>query len=404
MASQEEYTTIGARVRICRRYRGMTLETLAGLAGLSTSYLSMVENGRRQLDRRSYIEAIASALQVSVTDLTGQPYSPTDTAQAAAQAAVPALRLALFDGNLDDVHATPDLPPLPELLKTVRKVEELCADSDFARYGALLPSLLENLHSYGSHPDTLTRRAGLAGLLRVLHAAFYLSKDLGHHDLALLIAERCADAARRLEDPAWLAISEFLRAHAMMPAGARGRSRHIVQRAADSLQPHLTTVSALPVYGMLHLTSALNSAALREPEQAAAHLAEAAEIAEITGETADFQLHFGPTNVALWNLAIAVELREGGRAPTIAERVDPRVLRSRGRQAAFYADLGRGLAQIRGKDPDALAMLRRAEELAPQQIRTNPHVRETVAVMLQRARATAGGRDLRGLAHRMGVA
>jgi hypothetical protein len=31
-------------------------------------------------------------------------------------------------------------------------------------------------------------------------------------------------------------------------------------------------------------------------------------------------------------------------------------------------------------------------------------VRETVAVMLQRARSAAGGRDLRGLAYRLGIA
>jgi hypothetical protein len=260
------------------------------------------------------------------------------------------------------------------------------------------------LHAYAAHPDTGTRREGLSALARVLHSAFYLSKDLGHHDLALLIAGRCTEVARRLEDPVWTAAAEFLRAHAMMPAGARRSARQVVQRAADALQPHLDTADARPVYGMLHLTSALNSAALREPRQAAAHIAEAGATAARTGETVAFQLHFGPTNVALWDLAVAVELGEGGRAAAIAERVDPSVLRSRGRQAAYYADLGRGLAQVRGKDLDALAMLRRAEQLAPQQVRTSPPVRETVAVMLQRARAAAGGRDLRGLAHRMGVA
>ncbi len=37
--------TIGARLRILRRWRGMTLAELSGLAGVSLSYLSMVERG-----------------------------------------------------------------------------------------------------------------------------------------------------------------------------------------------------------------------------------------------------------------------------------------------------------------------------------------------------------------------
>jgi transcriptional regulator with XRE-family HTH domain len=403
VVSDDGHTTMGSRVRLCRRYRGMSLETLAGLTGLSKGFLSMVENGQRRLDRRSHIEAVANALQVAVTDLTGQPYAPTDPAQAIGQAAVPALRLALLDATFDG-DAVDSPRPLPELLNVVASVEAMCADSDFAGYGPLLPSLIVNLRYHAEDGNGDVRRRGLSALGATLHAAFYLAKDLGHHDLALIIAERCSEVARSLEDPAWTAVADFLRAHAMMPAGARRQARRAVRRAADALQPHVGEPDALSVYGMLHLTSALNSAALREPDDAAAHLAEAADVARRTGETTTFNLHFGPTNLALWRLAVAVELGEGGRVGDIAAQVDPSVIRSRGRQAAYYADLGRGLAQVRGKDLEALAMLRRAEQLAPQQIRTSPPVRETVGMMLQRARAAAGGRELRGLAHRMGVA
>jgi hypothetical protein len=47
--------------------------------------------------------------------------------------------------------------------------------------------------------------------------------------------------------------------------------------------------------------------------------------------------------------------------------------------------------------------LRRAEDTAPQWIRNSPTVREAVAYLLNRARAAAGGRELRGMAARMGV-
>ena len=66
--------TIGARLRTLRRWRGMTQTQVAGLAGLSPSFLSMVETGQRPLDRRSHIAALASALKVSESDLVGGPH------------------------------------------------------------------------------------------------------------------------------------------------------------------------------------------------------------------------------------------------------------------------------------------------------------------------------------------
>ncbi len=65
--------------------------------------------------------------------------------------------------------------------------------------------------------------------------------------------------------------------------------------------------------------------------------------------------------------------------------------------------MGRALAQIPGKQREAVKALRTAERLAPQMVRANPMVRDTVATMLNRARAQAGDRDLRGLAYRMGI-
>jgi hypothetical protein len=49
-------------------------------------------------------------------------------------------------------------------------------------------------------------------------------------------------------------------------------------------------------------------------------------------------------------------------------------------------------------------VLLHAEQLAPQLIHNDPIVRETVADLLRQARRDAGGRELRGLAWRMGVA
>jgi hypothetical protein len=54
--------------------------------------------------------------------------------------------------------------------------------------------------------------------------------------------------------------------------------------------------------------------------------------------------------------------------------------------------------------PQGVHVLLHAEHLVPQLIRNDLLVRETVAGLLRQARRDAGGRELRGLAWRMGIA
>ena len=143
--------TIGARLRILRRWRGMTLTELAGLAGVSVSYLSMVERGQRMLDRRSYVSAVAAALKVSETDLVGGPHLSADRQQADPHMAIPALREALQTNRLDR-PAVSSARPLAELAQEVTaRIEPLRADSDYARAGGLLPDVLDELHWHTAH-------------------------------------------------------------------------------------------------------------------------------------------------------------------------------------------------------------------------------------------------------------
>ncbi len=51
-------------LRRLRRHRGLIQVELAGLAGLSYSYISMIERGQRTLNRRDHVNALAAALRV----------------------------------------------------------------------------------------------------------------------------------------------------------------------------------------------------------------------------------------------------------------------------------------------------------------------------------------------------
>jgi transcriptional regulator with XRE-family HTH domain len=70
-ARAEVAMSTGGRVRRARRHRGMTLEVAAGRIGKSKGWLSVIENGRLQLDRLSDITALAAVLRVPVPTLIG---------------------------------------------------------------------------------------------------------------------------------------------------------------------------------------------------------------------------------------------------------------------------------------------------------------------------------------------
>jgi|SRR5579872_4847128 len=52
-----------------RRRRGLTQVELAGLAGLSCSYISMIEQGQRTLSRRDHVNALAVVLRVPPAEI-----------------------------------------------------------------------------------------------------------------------------------------------------------------------------------------------------------------------------------------------------------------------------------------------------------------------------------------------
>ena len=62
-------TSAGHPLRQARLRRGLTQVELAGLAGLSYSYISMIERGRRKLTRRDHVNALAAALRVPPAEI-----------------------------------------------------------------------------------------------------------------------------------------------------------------------------------------------------------------------------------------------------------------------------------------------------------------------------------------------
>jgi hypothetical protein len=274
-------------------------------------------------------------------------------------------------------------------------------NSDYAAQSTLLPGLIRDLlAAAAAAAEQEQRRAALIGLMECYHAAGNIAGRLGFPGLPTLAVERMRQAAEELGDSHWTAVAAWARAHVLSGTN-RARQYQLAVGVADDL------ASRPEVRGMANLTAALASAAQNQADAAETHLLEAAALAELiepdNSPWGRNMLNFGRTNVGIWRTAISVELGHGGKVREIASTVRPETI-TRSRQSAFWIDYGRGLLTERKTRERGLSALLRAETLAPQQVRNNVFVRETVADLLGKAHREAGGRELRGLAWRLGIA
>jgi transcriptional regulator with XRE-family HTH domain len=391
-----DVSMIGARVRAVRVRQGLSPGALAAATGLSKAHLSLLERGERSLDRLSTLQVIADALRTPVSELTGQPFPPRNPAENAAHAAALDIRDVLICTELGE-HPGGTARPPATLERELWRVERLKELSDYAGFGPLLPALLTDAHAAVAGDD---RAAGLSLVVRCCFAVEHLYTTTGRHVLAWIAAERALAAARLAEDPTLIGAANVLRGFALVHAGIRPRERAlaIVTRGAEELSRHPMTDDGAEVLGMLHLIAAFAHTAAGRPGPAEDHLSEATSLAERTGDRNAFGLWFGPTNVGVWRVALAVEAGEGGAVAELAAKVNDALLPPY-RRAGMLTDVGRGLARERGRHAEAIQALLRAEALAPHQVHADPFAREAVAALL----FTAAGSDLRDLAHRAGV-
>jgi transcriptional regulator with XRE-family HTH domain len=283
----EDAPAIGARARRIRLRRGLSLDVVGGLAGITGGYLSMLERGQRGFNRRGLIDDLAAALGCSVADLTGQPYLLPDRATTDAMATVPSIEQAIHDCTLDNV---PDGParPLAELVRLTRHANMHCDATQYALAGRDFGAVITELHIQAVTGGSDARRAALAALVEACIAASGTVRALGHGTLAEALAQRGYDAARLLGDPAMTGFVSMQRAGTLIRLGARRRAAAVLDEALIELEsiadPTAADNGPAQAAGMLHLASAQLSSRQGRGGDADAHLAQAAELANATGE------------------------------------------------------------------------------------------------------------------------
>lgn len=389
---------IGRRLREIRHWRGKPLRVVAGLAGISESYLSRLESGERALDRRSLIVALANALEISPQELTALPVPAPGNG--GTDADIRAVRYALM--AVSTGRPGGEVVPVGQLQERTARMREARRRASFGDVGGALPRLIRDVHSSIAAGRDVAELLELAVVIHVHVTTMWLRDAGAPLDLRWLAATAAQQAAREHGEATTMGVAAYGTANALLSAGAFD----LALAELDDVSLPATTPETAGLIGMTAMTRALIAASDGRPEDVAAPMEAADDLAAHAGEAAnDDRLGFGfcPTNVGLWCMALALESGEPDRAVSIAEGVYPERHPFKTRQAAYWVDYGRALSQLRRRRDDAIVALRTAERIFPMRVYRNPFARQTVIELTTRARRDSLGRELRGIAYRMGL-
>jgi hypothetical protein len=234
------------------------------------------------------------------------------------------------------------------------------------------------------------------------HTAAGVLLKLGHEALAHIAADRSMAFAERSEDPLAVGSSARIVAHALLSSGHLREARMTATSAAIRLDTHRPTHQQLSVFGSLLLRAAIAAALAGDRAGALELLDEAENAAKPFGEDRNERwTAFGPTNVLLHRVHVAVTLGDAGTALEHARSVDLNSLAVTERRACLCIDAARALVQW-DRYAEACHMLTAAQQLAPEELISRPSVRTMVGEIVRRAPRSAQPRA-RALAARVSV-
>jgi len=430
---------LGAEMRQWRVARRLTLQELGDLVGCSPQQVSSVEHAKATASG-PFVRACDAALQAegALEDLlpavllermaqrderaaarrASSPWlGPTSTLDAldhagaragldaspGADRAVAAIRQALMS---HDIYASERSGPAPDLGELYRRVNSgWCAfqASQYALLADQLPATLDDAQLAARRHDGRERPAA-AGLLSLLYqlATVALLK-LGDVQTAWLAADRGITAAERCEQPLVLGSAGRMLTYVFLDAGECDKALQLGLNAAEALErTPRAGATRLSVLGALYLKCAVAAARRGDRSSAIKLLSKADRAArELDADRNDFWTAFGPTNVAVHTVSVAVELGEHRYVLKHARRVHLSRLPVPERRASHLLDVATAHGQSR-QDTEAIQLVLAAEKLAAEEVHLRPTTRALIGDILHRAPMVDG--ELRQLADRLAVA
>ena len=335
---------------------------LAGLVGRTIDWLSKVENGRHQLDRLSVIKSLADALDVTVGDLLGEP-ALIEWSKGTSPQAMNRLRYSLMSySSLTSTLADEQETTVADLRADVHDVWNGYQASRFGYVATQVPRLLAGGRWLARNGSTAAEQLdGQRMLALTYHAAAATLTKVGETDLAWMASDRGFNLAEQTDDPVVMASLMRSVAHSMLSISRYSTAADVVSRSTDRLAAvERDDPTWWSLLGSLYLVGAMASARADDASEARSFLARARQAGQQLGHDGNYAwTAFGPTNVAVHDLSVAVELGDMQLALNLAPRVDARALPVE-RRVRHALEVARVYAMANRTD-DALAAVLHAE-------------------------------------------
>jgi transcriptional regulator with XRE-family HTH domain len=393
-----ETRTIGWRLRLIRENQGKSLRVIAGLAGgMSSPTLHRIEHGQRPVTLTELV-ALANALEIAPSELTRLPLPAP--ANGHTDSTTEAVRLTLDAIDID----RPDglALPLAALRDQVTQIHTQLRACQFAEVATDLPELIRNLHTTLTTGTDHAELLDLAVYLHVHVTRVWLVYGAAPTDLVRRTVFLARRLAQQRDEVTTLAVAEFAVADVLLAGGALELGR----AELDSLTLPPATAATAGLIGLVTACHAMAAVLDRRYGNMAAPMDAAAEVAERFGATNEADSRgflFGPVNAGCFRMWLALEAGEPDHVVSIGQEIDPERHPFRSNRAVYWVHLGRALAQLRGRQDDAVRALRTAEDLHPTLVRRHPMARDAIATLLPGTRRDAISTELRRMAHRAGL-
>lgn len=393
--------TVGDRVKSIRKLeRGWTQRQLAAAMNVSTDLVSSVEQNRVPASP-SFKAAAARALKVTVPHLDGAlPMTTADDRDAVA--GLNDIRRELAAWKLPPTGET-EVRSIAELAKDVHRTSRMRHAVNLSGMASELPGLLADLRHAWNHysgPD----REKVFGLAAEAYASTgQVAWKLREVDLSSLCVDRYEWAAEQSGDLLAVLAGDYQRAGEFLGTADWSTALDFLEHSRSLIESDLSAgdPATLAMWGNLHLKSGLAAARAGNRDAADAHLVEARATADRIGaDRDDYRLCFGPTNVQIWSVGLAVEANDGTTAVSRSRSVNIPVGTQVERVGHYWIDLARGFL-LHGDRERAFGALREAKRVAPMMTRFHPTVQDTVRALAHADRRRTD--SLRGFAAWAGI-
>ncbi|MCH6161422.1 helix-turn-helix domain-containing protein [Streptomyces marispadix] len=399
--SPEYEKALGRKIAFNRKRRGLSQKEFAALLDRSEAWVSQVERGVRRIDRMTVLEKVAEVLDLPVSELAAE--APVVASTVAEPPGASRLRLALSAAHsLKAILGEHEPPDLDKLREDADRAWSLTHEGNYADLAELLEDLVPQAESAARSAPEVDRPELFRLLATVYHTCSAALANMGEPEAAWIAVDRSVVAAERANDPLLMAAGEFRLSIVFLGARHYEQAAQASGSAADALESLAASgdVEATALRGALTLQRAVAAGKANKADEAYEFIRTAREMAATVGPGRnDYNTEFGPANVDLYEVAVAVDLGDAGVALRAAGRVDASGLSSE-RQTRFHLDVARAHAQRR-QIGESVAAIRAAQRLSPELVGALPAVKQLVADLATMSQPPSD--ELRSLVTELGV-